>query len=504
MIDIIPVFQKTNLTQLVFEKARQRPEKTALLENDTSISYHTLACHISHAARQIQAQSSLQPGDCVGLLMYNTTGFVIVYFALLALGLTVIPLNTRLVGNEIQTILEDADARWLITHSDFEAVVSEFNHWQGQIVDEVALLGSMDCSRTTNWITPATVNEKTLATLIYTSGTTGKPKGVMLSHHNILVDADANRQVIEAQADDVFITISPLFHVFGQTNILITALMAGASIVLVKKFSPKSVLEAIETHRVTFMAAVPTMYQMMLSQLRERTYDLSSLRVCHSGAAPMAETVFHEVERVFGAPVQEGYGQSEASSIITSNPLHGVRKPGSVGLPLPGIEVCVVDETTLQPVPPHTIGELLAKGETVMQGYWKRPEASAKVLLADGWLRTGDMAYLDTDGYVHIVDRRDDLMNVGGVKVYPREVEEVLYKHPAVQAVAVVGIASELYHHIIKAYVVLRPAVKCTVKDLQTHCRESLAAYKIPQYIEFVGEIPQGATGKILRKELRT
>jgi long-chain acyl-CoA synthetase len=352
---------------------------------------------------------------------------------------------------------------------------------------------------------PVAVSDETLATLIYTSGTTGKPKGVMLSHKNIMADARANVDVIAAVPDDRFITISPLFHVFGQTNILVSSMLVGATLVLVRKFSPKTVLDAIQRYQVTFMAAVPTMYLMMLSHLREKPMNLSSLRVCHSGAAPMAVDTFHEVEQYFGAPVQEGYGLSEASSIVCSNPLHGTRKPGSVGLPLKGIRIKVLLDDG-QEAAPGEIGELHIQGDVVMLGYYRRPEETEKALLhfPDGiWLKTKDLGFKDEDGYIHIVDRTDDLINIGGVKVYPREIEEVFYKHPAVQAVAVTGVPSTMYHEAIKAFVVVHPGQECSKEILQAFCQPYLAEFKIPKYYEFVDEIPQSATGKILRKNLR-
>jgi long-chain acyl-CoA synthetase len=265
------------------------------------------------------------------------------------------------------------------------------------------------------------------------------------------------------------------------------------------------VLDSIERYKVTFMAAVPTMYLMMLTHLREKQFDLSSLRVCHSGAAPMAVETFHEVEQYFGAPVQEGYGLSEASSIVCSNPLHGVRKPGSVGLPLQGVHVRILLDDG-QKAATGEIGELYVQGDIVMLGYHQRPEETEKTLLsfADGiWLKTRDLGFKDEDGYIHIVDRTDDLINIGGVKVYPREIEEVFYKHPAVQSIAVTGVPSTLHHEAIKAFVVVKAGMTCTRESLLEFCRPLLADFKIPKYYEFVDSIPQGATGKILRKDLR-
>jgi long-chain acyl-CoA synthetase len=514
-----------NLAQPVFDAARLTPGKIALISRGETVTYEALALCIQRLVGALE-QIGLEPGDRVGLLLYNTPAFVIAYFALLAMGVTVIPLNTRLTASELSTILNDAEARLLVTSLEFYEAATRLDvrSLEGMILDTELLPDEAALEPLLNAFPlqcalyrldellerrlepgkdlPMAVQPDTLATLIYTSGTTGVPKGVMLSHRNILADATANVQVIEAVPDDRFITISPLFHVFGQTNILVSCMLVGATLVMVRKFSPKTVLETIARHRVTFMAAVPTMYQMMLTHLREKSFDLSSLRVCHSGAAPMAVETFHEVERYFGAPVQEGYGLSEASSIVCSNPLKGVRKPGSVGLPLNGIDIRIMTDAGIE-APPGEIGELHVRGDVVMLGYYKRPEETEKALLSDGWLKTKDLAYKDEDGYIHIVDRVDDLINIGGVKVYPREIEEVFYRHPSVQAVAVTGVPSTLHHEAIKAFVVVKEGFECSKEILQEFCRPFLADFKIPKYYEFVDAIPQGATGKILRKDLR-
>ncbi len=526
--DLLP--DLLNLAQPVLEMAAHQPDQIALLGREGKITYGELGERIRHLAGAFE-QLGLGVGDRVALLLYNTPAFVVAYFALLSLGVAVIPMNTRLTTPELETILADAEARLLVTSLEFYETVIRLQtiSLEGIVLDTELLNGEAALDQLLNSFPleralyrfddllarqqlpsqpiPFKFSGDTLATLIYTSGTTGKPKGVMLSHRNIWADARANVAVIEATPDDRFITISPLFHVFGQTNILVSSMLVGASVVLVRKFSPKTVLEAIQRYKVTFMAAVPTMYLMMLSHLREKSYDLASLRVCHSGAAPMAVDTFHEVEQYFGAPVQEGYGLSEASSIVCSNPLHGERKPGSVGLPLQGIQIKVLlDDGTEAPA--GEIGELHIQGDVVMLGYYQRPEETAKTLLQceDGlWLKTKDLAYKDAAGYIHIVDRTDDLINIGGVKVYPREIEEVFFRHPAVQAAAVTGVPSTMHHEAIKAFVVAKPGHEdaCTKESLQEFCRQFLADYKIPKYYEFVPEIPQGATGKILRKNLR-
>jgi long-chain acyl-CoA synthetase len=517
-----------NLARPIFQAAELNPDKVALLCREGATTYGMLAERISRLVGALE-KLGIQVGDRVALLLYNTQAFVVSYFALLSMGVAVVPMNTRLTASEVDTILEDAEAKLLISSLEFYETVMrlKYRSLNGVILDTELLESEvgweplvqsfpLGCAlyRLGELIErdlcpqeplPCLVPDNTLATLIYTSGTTGKPKGVMLSHKNILADATANVDVIEAVPEDRFITISPLFHVFGQTNILVSAMLVGATLVLVRKFSPKTVLEAIQRYQVTFMAAVPTMYLMMLSHLREKKMDLSSLRVCHSGAAPMAVETFHDVEQYFGAPVQEGYGLSEASSIVCSNPLHGTRKPGSVGLPLKGIRIKILLDDG-QEAAPGEIGELYIQGDVVMLGYYKRPEETEKTLCAfsDGpWLKTKDLGFKDEDGYIHIVDRSDDLINIGGVKVYPREIEEVFYRHPAVQAVAVTGVPSTMYHEAIKAFVVVRPGQECSREILQEFCKLFLADFKIPKYYEFVDEIPQGATGKILRKNLR-
>jgi long-chain acyl-CoA synthetase len=255
-------------------------------------------------------------------------------------------------------------------------------------------------------------------------------------------------------------------------------------------------------HRVTVMAAVPTMYQMMLSQMRDKSYDLSAIRICHSGAAAMPVALIEQIELAFGAPVQEGYGLSEATSIVCSNPLLGDRKPGTVGPAIPGVSVSVRDEAGTA-LPTGAVGELWVSGPTVMAGYWDNPVETERVLTSDGWLKTGDAAKMDEDGYVTIVDRLDDMMKVGGVKVYPREVEEVLYQHPQIEAVAVVGRPSHLYHQEVHAFVVLRPGTELTLDEVHRFCDGRLAAYKIPKHLHCVDVLPKGPTGKLMRRMLK-
>jgi long-chain acyl-CoA synthetase len=517
------------LFEIFQESAKRFETKTALINHHTGehLTYTQLQERVVAFQAALVGRYPCQPGDRVGLLLYNQEAFIIAFFALQALGCIVVPLSTRLQAQELSKIADDAGLTGLITSADFQATYETLLPQLSWLVlaagagwTEVAPCGPhpqpYDSANASPTIASSPcqgeeaivgdvrsrVDRETddTAVLIYTSGTTGRSKGVMLSHRNLIENAKANAAVIGVSEADRFVTLSPLFHVFGLSNIMLTGLLNGVSIVLLRQFNPKTALEAITQHKVTFMAGVPTMYQMMLSLLPYESYDFSALRVCHCGAAPMPKAVLKQVEEQFGTSVQEGYGQSEASSIMTSNPLTGVRKPGSVGKALPGLEIEIVDEMQ-NPLPPFEVGELRARGSTVMHGYWNRPEATDKVL-REGWLYTSDMGYWDEEGYIFLVGRQDDLINVGGEKVYPQEVEEVLYLHPQVESCAVTAEVSEKYYQSVSAYIVPLGESKPSVATLQKFCRRFLAEYKVPKSIYFVSDIPKGPTGKILRHQL--
>jgi long-chain acyl-CoA synthetase len=462
------------------------PHKTALFCETEPWTYLQLDHHIKTYQGLLQ---SYPPETRIALLLYNQVEFIAAFFAGVSLGLTIVPLSYRLSEAEQAVILEDASVSLLIT-SD---LLLEKTSFATVVTIETLTPNPLN-------IKLDSPNEKALAVLIYTSGTTGTPKGVMLSHGNLLADTQSNQSVIEALPEDVFITVSPLFHVFGLINVMLTALLHGASLVVIRRFHPKLVLEAIEKHHVTVLAAVPTMYTMILAVLETNHFNLTSLRVCHSGASPLSPSLFQKIESAFSAPVQEGYGQSEASSIVTSNPLYGTRKPGSIGLAIPNVRVEVVDQSG-ERVSVGAVGEIRVFGATVMQGYWNNTEKTAQVL-REGWLYTGDLATLDDEGYLFLIGRQDDLMNIAGQKVYPIEVENVLLKHPEVVECAVKSFHSDLYGQLIGAFVVLRENSGCQEQDLQKHCYLFLADYKVPKMVTFLSTLPKTASGKILRQHL--
>jgi long-chain acyl-CoA synthetase len=473
-------------------------------------TYQQLYQHIAQQAQLWQSQTEQLPvGSSVGLLRYNDVEWVVSYITLLLLGMVVVPLNVRLTAAEVSWILTHASAKGIIYNAPLCMT-------EGCMVKSLPLLP----------ITPTPISHlvstqklvihgdtltNPLGVLVYTSGTTGQPKGVMLSHSNLWADAMANNQILALQSNDCLLTVSPLYHVFGQVNILLSALLTGASVALLPQFTPTGVWQALATYPVSILTAVPTMYQQLLSTVPTIPPVCKALRVCHSGAAPMPVAVLKAVETMFNVPVQEGYGLSEATSIVCSNPLQGLKKLGTVGPALPGLRVRVVDPDTRDClVTPNTTGELEVAGPTLMQGYYQQPDLTKTVLSppdADGvvWLKTNDWASIDADGYVSILGRRDDLINVAGVKVYPREVEDVLIQHPAIQAVAVVGEATQVYHQQIKAYAVLKLGhKKPTLRALRAFAKAYLASYKLPRALTWVSSLPQTPSGKIIRRLLAT
>lgn len=336
-----------------------------------------------------------------------------------------------------------------------------------------------------------------LAIVLYTSGTTGQPKGAMLTHANMSTNAaTVDETLLLATPSDVIMGCLPLFHVFGLTCALNAAVAAGASLVLLPRFDPAAALDLIARHSVTIFEGVPTMYNGLLSVPGE--HDTTSLRTCISGGAALPVELLHSFEKTFGCQILEGYGLSETSPVVSFNHPNAERKPGSIGVPVRGAEVRIVDDSGAD-VPTGEIGEIAIRGEGVMAGYLGRPEATAEAI-PDGWFRSGDLARRDEDGYIFIVDRKKQLIIRGGYNVYPREVEEVLYQHPAVAEVAVIGIKDARLGEEVGAAITPRAGVEIDLDEVKEFCKSQLAAYKYPRRLWLVDELPKGATGKILHR----
>jgi long-chain acyl-CoA synthetase len=340
------------------------------------------------------------------------------------------------------------------------------------------------------------------AVILYTSGTTGTPKGAELTHSNLATNVDVVVRMLSVGIDDVILGALPLFHAFGQTCGLNAAICSGACLALVPRFEAGRVLETIERDGVTVFEAVPTMYVALLHHPGRERFDVSTLRLCVSGGSALPVEVLRGFEAAFGCPVLEGYGLSETSPVASFSQADRERKPGSIGTPVEGVEMKVVDEDRRE-VAPGEVGEIAIRGPNVMKGYWHRPDATAEAIDEDSWFYTGDMARVDGDGYFFIVDRKKDMIIRGGYNIYPREIEEVFYEHPAVLEAAVIGIPHAELGEEVAAAVTLKPDANVTAEELRNYVKGQVAAYKYPRHVWFADELPKGASGKVLKREIR-
>ena len=500
-----------NLAVMLRESARRMPAKTAVILGDATLSYAQLD-ELSDRLAANLAAAGLAAGDRVGLQLPNIPQFVIAYFGILKAGGVVVPMNVLLKAPEIAFQLENSGARTLITYGGFvdeaakaaEAaavtslyVVGETGSPVSGVPFEALLAGDAPGSQL------AARGPADPAVIIYTSGTTGTPKGAVLSHIGLYMNADIPGRLFEFSADDVAVVALPLFHVFALSSIMNTVVLLGGTMSLVPRFDPRAVLELMQRDRVSVFMGVPTMFIALLQAVDSADYDLASLRVAVSGGAPIPAEVIDSFESRFGVAILEGYGLSESSSTATFNISVSERKVYSVGKPIWGTSLQIWDEDS-RPLPPGAdhVGEVVLRGMNIMTGYYDNPEATAKAF-AGGWFHTGDLGYLDEDGFLFIVDRIKDLIIRGGYNVYPREVEEVLYAHPAVAEAAVIGVPDPKMGEEVRAIVAVKPGQSVTEAELIDFVKERAAAYKYPRTIEFRDSLPKGATGKILKKELR-
>ena len=498
-----------NLGTVLAASALARPEHVALRMGERAITYAQLDRAARGVATSLQSRA-IQPGDAVALLVPNVPEFTIAYFGALYAGCAIVPINVLAAAPEVAYFLADSGAKLLIAHplfadaaqrgaaeADRPLVLAGAGTDAAKRADT---LESMQQAAPCRGLHPTGADD--VAVILYTSGTTGKPKGAVLTHSNLFVNsAFVVPRLIPPSPDLVALATLPLFHSFGQTCIQNATLAQGGTVTLLPRFDPKSAFEILERDRVTIFAGVPTMYFALLHHALEREYNLSSLRHCMTGGAPMPVEVMSAFERRFGVPVLEGYGLSETSPVASFNMLDRPRKPGSIGYPVWGVEMAILDDGDCA-LPDGERGEIAIRGHNVMAGYWKRPDAT-KETLRSGWFHSGDIGYRDEDGCYWIVDRKKDMILRGGFNVYPREVEEVLYAHAAVAEAAVVGVPHESHGEEVKAYVALRPGARASAEELISWCRERLAAYKYPRTVELREALPKGPTGKILKRELR-
>jgi long-chain acyl-CoA synthetase len=502
-----------NLAVMLRESARARPDKTAVILDQQRLSYAQLEGATNQVAGGLAA-AGLRPGDRVGIMLPNVPQFPIAYYGVLKAGGVVVPINVLLKAPEVQFYLGDSGARFLITWDDFtdEALKGAASLEGVQTFAALRPRGTLpegardfaELMQGPPSFEIAPTNPEDTAVILYTSGTTGRPKGAELSHLNLFMCAEVGATRLVAYAeDDVALAVLPLFHSFGQSSVMNTTFYAGGTITLVPRFDPVKVLEVMARDRVTIFAGVPTMYFALLNHPERERFDTSSLRLCVSGGAAMPGEVMTAFEQAFGVTVLEGYGLSETSPTASFNRSKEERRFMSVGKPVWGVEMKVFDDQDRE-LPPgrDQVGEIVIRGHNVMKGYFKNPEATAEALRG-GWFHSGDMGYLDEEGYFFIVDRKKELIIRGGFNVYPREVEEVLYAHPAVAAAAVIGVPDDRLGEEIKAVVQLKSGQTASPEDLIAFCKERMAAYKYPRTVQLVDQLPVGPTGKILKKELK-
>jgi long-chain acyl-CoA synthetase len=506
-----------NLATMLRESTKAHPDKPLAHINDLSFTYAQVD-EISGRVATALLGLGLEPGDKVAVQLPNLPQFLFTYFGILKAGLVMVPLNPLLRAPEIAYHLSDSDTKVLITFEMFAeeaaAGVREAAGLGAEVATYVVNLPGNDqrpqgtrhydelyFAEDTREIHPTTADDT--AVLLYTSGTTGRPKGAELTHFQLFMNCTVGGELFGFADDDIGLAVLPLFHVFGLSSVLNVSVRFGGTIVLVPRFEVEPVLDAMEKHRCTIFSGVPTMYFALLNADTSGR-DLSAFRVGISGGAAIPGEVIRAFEEKFpGVVILEGYGLSESASTTTFNISAEHRKVLSIGKPIWGVEVRVVDENDKDlPSGPEHVGEILIRGHNIMKGYYKQPEETAEAFRG-GWFHTGDLAYADEDGYLFIVDRKKDLVIRGGYNVYPREVEEVLYAHPAVSEAAVVGEPDEALGEEVVAFVSLAPGASVDVADLVAYCQERLAAYKYPRRVTVLPELPKGPTGKILKRELK-
>jgi long-chain acyl-CoA synthetase len=489
-----------NLAGLLKDAAERDPDHVAIKLDDVELSYAALDGASAHIAGLLR-DHGFTPGDRVGIMLPNVPYFPVVYYGVLRAGGVVVPMNVLLKKREVAFYLEDPGAKLLFAwHGFAEAALAGAEQAgaeclliePGEFEQEVGAAEPL-----TDW---ADTDDDDTAVILYTSGTTGQPKGAELTHANLTRNAQASNALFDLGPEAVVLGALPLFHSFGQTCGMNATVSGGGTLTLIPRFEPDKALEIIQRDKVNVFQGVPTMYGAMLHLDGRDQYDTSSLKLCASGGSAMPVELLRGFEEAFGCKVLEGYGLSESSPVASFNHPDRERKPGSIGTPIEGVEMKVVDEDG-NAVDQGEVGEIVIRGHNVMKGYWDKPDATAETI-KDGWLHTGDMANVDEDGYFFIVDRKKDMIIRGGYNVYPREIEEVLYEHPAVREAAVLGVPHDEYGEEVGAAVALKDGEDVSESELRDYVKEHVAAYKYPRQIWFVDDLPKGPTGKILKREI--
>jgi long-chain acyl-CoA synthetase len=487
-----------NLAQNLLDTATKEGPHPALRMDETTLTYDEFRDAALRVAAGLQPRG-VEPGHRVGMVLPNVLSFPIVFYGALLAGAAVVPMNPLLKAREIEYYLRDSGASLVVAGEQVAQPAAEAAGTVGIEAVTVGLSLPERLMADDALAAPVDRSDEDTAVILYTSGTTGQPKGAELTHASLTSNARTTQEtLLEGGPEDVIMGCLPLFHVFGLTCSLNAGVLAGSLLTLIPRFDGAKALTVIERDGVTVFEGVPTMFSAMLHQPDAAGRDVSSLRLCVSGGSAMPVEVMRAFEETFGCIVLEGYGLSETSPVASFNHPHAERKPGSIGTPIRGVEMRLVDDEG-RDVTPGEVGEIAIRGENVMKGYWQRPEETAKAI-PDGWFRTGDLARQDDDGYFFIVDRKKEMIIRGGYNVYPREIEEALYEHPAVAEAACVGIRHPHLGEEVGAAVALKPGASVEVDELREFVKARVAAYKYPRHLWLVDSLPKGPTGKILRR----
>ncbi|WP_087972393.1 long-chain-fatty-acid--CoA ligase [Oceanobacillus rekensis] len=499
-----------SIPQILSETVEKYSDHTAITFFNQTYTYTQLDKMIKNVASSL-SNIGVAKGDTVALMLPNCPQYPISYYAALMCGATIVQINPMYKSSELLHVLNDSGAEVIIVLESLLPRIEE--------VKDATLISTIipvsiesDCKFNDYLkdkglpIPTVDINPmEDIAVLQYTGGTTGRSKGAMLSHYNLvanIVQSYATSQVKINKGEERVLTITPLFHVYGMTSCMNLTFYIGGNLILVPRFDVKETVNVIEQTKPTIFPGVPTMYIALLNYYKERKFDLSCLKTCSSGSAPLPVEVIQTFNKTSGSIVAEGYGLSEASPTTHRNPIVGIQKPGSVGIPILNTDAKIVDSVTGgEALAVGEVGELVVKGPQIMKGYWNMPEETNQVL-RHGWLYTGDLAKIDEDGYFYIVGRKKEMIIASGYNVYPVEIEDVIYTHPKVLEAAVIGVPDKYRGETAKAVVALKEKEHLTEEELILFCREKLAAYKVPHSVEFVDEFPKTSVGKILKRKL--
>lgn len=487
--------------------ARRLHSKTAVDWNGKDYTFGELDSLSTKFAKAL-ISSGIKKGDRVCIFMQNCVEFIVAHFGTLKCGGVTVPLNVMYRRHELKHMINDSGASAVVTSPENLPFIQEVKK-DLKTVREVFVVSDSPPPGFKPFLRaaeefddsplPTTNSGDDLAVICYTSGTTGLSKGAMLTHRNFLSNIETLARLWELSENDKVLMALPMFHIHGLGIVIHGMAYCGYTVVLHERFNAKKVLEAISEEKCTVFMGVPTMYIKLLEE-KDVAHDVSSVRLWTVGSAPMPVEAFHKFKEKFGVEILERYGMTETAPVIASNPYRGVRKPGSVGPAIPGVEIAIFDDDGNM-LPPGEVGEIAVKGPNVMKGYWNRP-AETEEAFSGGWFHTGDLGKIDEDGYLTIVGRKKEMIIASGFKVFPREVEEVIHQHPKVKEVAVVGIPDPVRGENVKAFVVLKEGESASAEELEEHCRKNLAAFKVPRMFEFVEAIPRTASGKTLNRML--